>query len=609
MGRVARESVEEVRRANDIVDVVNAYVPLQKRGSQFWVNCPFHDEKTPSFTVSPTRQTFKCFGCSEYGNVIDFVMKYEKLDFREALEKLADRGGVTLQFEGGRGPSREERSVRARALDMMDWAQRGFVSNLARNEEAQKYLEARGLGGEVATRWGLGYAPDEYHRQSDAALKKFDEETILATGLCKKNERGWYDFFRGRITFPIRDPRGRIVGFGARLLDPEAKAQKYVNSAEGLLFHKSKLLYGVDTLAQSQRLKETRRVLLMEGYTDVIAAHEAGFDNAVAPLGTALTREQVSLAHRYGDGVTLVLDGDAAGLNAAERGVNVVLEMGADAKVVVLPEGKDPFDMLRNDGSEAFGKALEGARDAFDFKLDQIRARHDLSRPVEAEKALRELADMIGRAESASLRELYARRASTALNVREAAVIRAVEAEHLKHSELAARSAQSAQAWEDEPDRSNAGKVTEAPGGARAAHERDVLRALFEHPRVVGSAEGVLAPECFSVAGLRELYREMLNAWDEHGELVPGALLSNLQHEARVELERVLEHLRIPGNLGADAGELDVEAREEEERKLIRELHRLANSARENGTAQNLEELRQKRGVKTATDHKTRPNH
>lgn len=573
--------------------MINAYVPLQKRGSQFWVNCPFHDEKTPSFTVSPTRQTYKCFGCGLFGNVIDFVIAYEKLEFREAVEKLADRGGVTLTFEGGRGPSREERSVRARALDMMDWAQRGFTANLERNDEAKAYLEARGLGGEVAERWGLGYAPDEFHRQSDAARKQFDEETILATGLCKKNERGWYDFFRGRITFPIRDPRGRIVGYGARLLDPEAKAQKYVNSAEGLLFHKSKLLYGVEKLAQSQRLKQTGRVLLMEGYTDVIAAHEAGFDNAVAPLGTALTREQVALANRYGNGVTLVLDGDEAGQHAAERGVNVVLEMGADAKIAVLPKGTDPFDMLRNDGAEAFGAVIESARDAFDFKLDMIRARYDLNRPVEGEKALRELADMIGRAESPSLRELYARRASTALNVREGAVMRAVEAEHVKHAELAARNAQPDANWDEEPVRQQS---AESSGGARVAHERNLLRALFERPKVIGSAAGVLPAEALSMQGLRELYREMLNAWDERGEVVPGALLSHLQNDARLELERVLEHIRIPADLGA---EVDPAEAAEEERRLISELQKLAESAARKEKTQDLSELRQKKGRKS----------
>jgi DNA primase len=580
LGLVTRECIDEVRRANDIVDVIRSYVSLTKRGSQFWVNCPFHDEKTPSFTVSPTRQTYKCFGCSVFGNVIDFVMAYEKLEFLEALEKLADRGGVQLTYEAGRAPSVEDRGLRAKALEMMDWAQRGFVANLAKHDAARKYLDDRGLGGEVAENWGIGYAPDEYTLQSNAARKKFDAQTMEATGLCKRNERGWYDFFRGRITFPIRDARGRIVGFGARLLDPEAKAQKYVNSAEGLLFHKSKLLYGVDRLAQSARLKATGRVLLMEGYTDVIAAHEAGFDNAVAPLGTSLTREQVALAQRYADGVTLVLDGDAAGIAAAERGVGVVLEMGVDARVAVLPEGKDPFDMLRTDGADAFAKVLESARDAFEFKLDAVKARHNVERPVEAERALREMAEMIGRAESASLRELYARRAAAALNVREGALLQAVESEHTRATKTG------------EPTAPQTAKA-EAPGGPRAAYERELLRRLFEQPSAFGSAAGVLAPEAFSLPGLQELYREMLNAWDEHREVIPGDLLSHLKDDARQELERVLEHIRIPADLSEP---LDPEAQAREEKKLVTELKKLGS---ETGRAQDLAELRQRKGRKS----------
>jgi DNA primase len=376
------------------------------------------------------------------------------------------------------------------------------------------------------------------------------------------------------VTFPIRDARGRIVGFGARLLDPDAKAQKYVNSAEGLLFHKSKLLYAVDRLAQSQKLKETGRVLLMEGYTDVIAAHEAGFDNAVAPLGTAVTGDQLRLAQRYGEGVTLVLDGDDAGQAAAERGVNVVLEMGVDAKVAIIKGAKDPFDLIRAQGPAALQAVLDQARDAFDFKLDVLRARYNLDRPVEAEKALREIAEMIGRSESESLRELYARRAAAAMKVREAAVLSAVAAERQKHAKAEAKEAPNA-------------APQQAQGGARAAYEREVLRRLFEHPKVLGAAAEALEAEAFSLKPLGELYREMLNAWDEHGELVPGALVSHLTNEARQELERVLEHIRIPAH----------QADTEEESRLLAELQKLAGG---NQQAQDLAALRQKKARKGA---------
>ncbi|MBX3458650.1 MAG: DNA primase [Planctomycetes bacterium] len=577
MGRIARDSIEEVRRSNDIVEVIAGYLPLQKRGGAFWACCPFHDEKTPSFNAHPVRQTYKCFGCGEFGSVIDFVMKHEKLDFIETIEKLAARANITLRYESG-GPTQAERSLRARALDMMLWAQRGFVANLERHQPARQYLESRGLGGEVAARWGIGYAPDEFTRQSDAALKRFDVQTIEATGLCKRGDRGWYDFFRGRVTFPIRDAQARIVGFGARLLDPEAKAQKYLNSAEGLLFHKSKLLYGIDLLAQSQMLKKTGRVLIMEGYTDVIAAHEAGFDNAVAPLGTALTLEQLGLLRRYGAGVTLVLDGDDAGLAAAERGVNVCLEAGVDARVAVVRGAKDPFDLIRNGGPAALQAVLDASRDAFEFKLDGVRARHDFTRPVEAEAALKELAETVGRAESDSLRELYGRKAANALGLREGAVLQAIGEARQRYTRQSQKAEKS-----DKPPQA-------APTDARQAYEREVLRQLFECPRALSMAAEIVYPGAFSTAGLQALYREMLNAWDEHRELVPGALLAELSAEGRAELERVLEQLALPENQSSNP---------EREAALLKELKNLAEHAQTQAKgAHSLEELRQKRGKK-----------
>ena len=580
LGRIARDSIEEVRRTNDIVEVIAGYLPLQKRGGSFWACCPFHDEKTPSFTVHHVRQTYKCFGCGEFGSVIDFVMKHEKLDFVETIEKLADRANVSLRFDGG-GPTQADRSLRAKALDMMLWAQRGFVASLERHEPARQYLELRGLGGDVAERWGIGFAPDEYHRQSDAALKKFDAETVEATGLCKRNERGWYDFFRGRVTFPIRDAQSRIVGFGARLLDPDAKAQKYVNSAEGLLFHKSKLLYGIDRLAQSQMLKHTERVLIMEGYTDVIAAHEAGFDNAVAPLGTALTLEQLALVRRYGAGVTLVLDGDEAGLTAAERGVNVCLEAGIDAKVAVVEGAKDPFDLLRSQGPAGLQAILDKSRDAFEFKLDAVRTRHNFARPVEAEEALKELAETIGRIESTRLREDYCKKLHGVLNgVRETAVLHAVGEVRARYSRVSTKA--------DTKPQINAVNV------GRQAYEREVLRMLFEHPNALSRAGEIVYPDAFSTPGLQALYREMLNAWEEHGELIPGALLAQLPADARPELERVLEHVSLPENQSANPS-----TDTEQEARLVKELQTLAEHTEiQIGGGQSLAELRQRKGRK-----------
>ncbi|MCF6228091.1 MAG: DNA primase [Planctomycetes bacterium] len=544
MGRITRDSIEEVRQANDIVDVIQAYLPLKKRGANFWAPCPFHDEKTPSFAVSSPRQTYKCFGCGEFGTAIDFIMKYERLDFPEAIEKLADRGGVSLRYEQG-GPTQQERSTRSTALAVLEWAQKGFKANLEKNEPALKYLADRNLDGSVAMKWGIGYAPDEWELQYNAARKLFDNESITASGLCRQGDRGnWYDFFRGRITFPIRDAQARIVGFGARSLDPDTKTQKYVNSAEGPLFSKSKVLYAMEHLHQSEFLKKTGRALIMEGYTDVIAAHEAGFDSAVAPLGTSLTPEQLGILRRYCKGVTLVLDGDSAGIKAAERGVNLVLAAGVDAMVATLPAGADPYDLIRNEGPEAFQAVLDSAKDVFDFKLTLLRKRFDLSRPVEAEKALKELAETISQAESESLRTLYARKAAASLQVSEHSVIRAIS--RVKNY-----------------GRREQVVTTQAVlmDSAALSHQRTIIRRLIETPSVLGSAADQVLPTDFDTEALGEIYREVLNCWDDYGKIEPAAVLTGLSQQARIEFDAIVD--KVDWSAKAD---------EVEELSLLREV-------------------------------------
>jgi DNA primase len=282
------------------------------------------------------------------------------------------------------------------------------------------------------------------------------------------------------------------------------------------------------------------------------------------------------MLRRYGAGVTLVLDGDEAGLNAAERGVNVALEAGVDARVAVVEGAKDPFDLIRTGGPEALQAILDKARDAFDFKLDLVRARNDLKRPVEAEQALRELAETVARSESDSLRELYARKVAVALGLREAAVLAAVGGAHAKHTDQAARTTEH--------------PAPAAPRDSRAMYEREVLRRLFEHPVALSAAGETVFPEMFSTPGLQALYREMVNAWDEHGELVPGALLAHLPPEAKPELEAVLEHVQVPENQSANS---------DEQALLLKELQKFAQHAQLQGSGvQSLEALRQKKGRK-----------
>ncbi|HRJ77110.1 MAG TPA: DNA primase [Planctomycetota bacterium] len=588
MGLISRESIEEVRRANDVVAVIGQYLKLEKRGKDFWACCPFHTEKTASFSVSPGREMFYCFGCKAHGSVIDFVMKFEKLSFPEAVEKLALRAGVNLSYESG-GPSRHERSLRDKAFEVMNLAQKYFLHELKRAPAAQKYLHDRGLDGDVAERWGIGYAPDEWSKLTDLLRDRVrDDEAILASGVSRVNDSGrWYDFYRGRVTFPIRDSQGRIVGFGARLLDPNAKAQKYINSPEGPLFSKSKLLYALDRLAASRRLKQDGRALIMEGYTDVIAAHEAGFDNAVAPLGTALTAEQVQLLRRYGSGVTLVLDGDAAGISGAERGLNIVLEAGADATVAVIPGGMDPFDLLRAQGAEAFERVIKSQRDAFDFKLEMVRSRYNLARPAEVTGALEELAAVLARVEDERLRSRYVSYAATALKLRESQVTLAVN-EALAELRRRDERAQSRTAT-DAPPRSKTAAA--GPGGARLIYERRLMARLMDLPQTLPAAGELLEPGVLANEGLRELFVALLNSFDEHGSVVPGALYAHLGEAGRMELEETLKLTQAQG-----AGKPGV-PQEAERESLLEELRRLAVGHGESGGRTSLEALRKRKSA------------
>ncbi len=582
MGLISRESIEEVRRANDIVAVISQYLSLEKRGKDFWACCPFHQEKSASFSVSLSREMYYCFGCKEHGSVIDFVMKFEKLAFPEAVEKLAARAGVTLSYESG-GPTVKDRSVRELAFEVLGLAQKYFLHELKRSPPANEYLRQRGLDGDVAARWGIGFAPDEWSKLTDLLRDRVrNDEGILASGVSRRNDQGrWYDFYRGRVTFPIHDSQGRIVGFGARLLDPNAKSQKYINSPEGPLFSKSKLLYGIERLASSKRLKESGRALIMEGYTDVIAAHEAGFDNAVAPLGTALTGDQVQLLRRYCEGITLVLDGDAAGIAGAERGLNVVLEAGADATVAVIPGDMDPFDLLRAEGPEGFERVLQSQRDAFDFKLGMVRTRFNLERPAEVTGAVKELADLLARIEDERLRSRYVSYAATALKLRESQVLLSVQ-EAL--AELGRRETRAS----ERNERPAPGPRSEQnTGGARLIYERRLLMRLLELPESLSSAGEAVEAGAFSSQGMRDLYVVLLNAWDEHGSVVPGALYAHLSEAGKGELDEVLKLLDVPKNAGEPADKKEALA------ALAEELRRFAQGPARTGDRGSLEALRQ----------------
>ncbi|MFM1919867.1 MAG: hypothetical protein RLZZ303_1501 [Candidatus Hydrogenedentota bacterium] len=368
MARYAREIVREVIAANDIVDVIGAYLALKPDGSRrFKALSPFKNERTPSFKVSQDRQTYHCFSTDQGGDVISFLMAVEGLTFNEALQKLADRAGIRLPAASAADDAAE--GIRRQLLAFNEFAQAQFKRNLAepmRGAAARKYVESRGLRPETISRFGLGFAPDGMSNLLDAAKAKGHADTLLeATGLFKRSERGGlYDFFRNRLIIPIRDVSGNVVAFGGRDLSGDSPA-KYINSPETRLYKKSRVLYGLHEARDA--IRKAGQAVLVEGYFDLMRCFDAGIENVVASCGTALTEEQAALIRRYAPEVVVMYDGDAAGVRAALKGTKVLVAAGLSVRAATLPGGQDPDDYIREQGPEPFRAVLREAPDFVDF--------------------------------------------------------------------------------------------------------------------------------------------------------------------------------------------------------------------------------------------------
>jgi DNA primase len=398
------ELVEEVRSKNNIVDVISGYVRLQKKGSNHWGLCPFHNEKSPSFAVSEPKQMYHCFGCGESGNVYTFLMKYENYSFPEAVKALADRAGVALP-EVDTAEMRKKANKRARLLEVNKEAAKFFYYQLRipRGETGKKYLEKRELSEETMHRFGLGYAGKngaelvQYLRS-----KGYEDELIKEAGLANFSERnGLVSQFWNRVMFPIQDINNRVIGFGGRVMgDGEPK---YLNSPETPVFDKRRNLYGLNFA----RTAKSGNLIICEGYMDVIAMHQAGFTQAVASLGTAFTAEQAALMHRYTENVLLAYDSDGAGVKAALRGIGILREAGLTGKVINMKPYKDPDEFIKNLGKEAFQERIDNAENSFFFEIRILEEQYDLNDPEQKTKFHREIAGRLCRFAEDVERENY----------------------------------------------------------------------------------------------------------------------------------------------------------------------------------------------------------
>ncbi|HIY55708.1 MAG TPA: DNA primase [Candidatus Dorea merdavium] len=523
------ELIEEVRSKNDIVDVISSYVKLQKKGSSYFGLCPFHNEKSPSFSVSRQKQMYYCFGCGAGGNVFTFLMEYENYSFLEALKYLADRAGVELPRQELSKEARERADTKAILLEINKAAARYFYIQLKerQGERALAYLKGRQLGDDTIRAFGLGYA-NKYSDDLYRYLKGqgYQDDMIAKAGLITVDEKhGAHDKFWNRVMFPIMDANSRVIGFGGRVMG-DGKP-KYLNSPETMIFDKSRNLYGLNRARSSRK----SYFLLCEGYMDVISLHQAGFTNAVASLGTALTQGHASLIKRYVKEVYLTYDSDEAGTKAALRAIPILREAGISAKVIRMEPYKDPDEFIKNLGKEAFEDRIREARNGFLFGVEVLERDYDLASPEGKTDFLKEVARRLGEFEEDIERNNYIEAVAGRYHVgyeelRKLVVRTAVRnglAQPVKRPEKPAK------------EKKEDGILTS---------QKILLTWMIEDRQVFHQISSYIIPEDFT----GEIYRkvaELLYQQYEEGEANPARILDHFTEEEEHREAASLFHTRI----------------------------------------------------------------
>jgi DNA primase len=491
-GRIPRDFIDDLLARTDVVDIVDSRVKLKKAGKNYQACCPFHDEKTPSFTVSQDKQFYHCFGCGAHGNAISFLMEYDRLEFVEAVEELAKIHGLEVPREAGGKPAPTDAQKQQRESDyqLMEQVTRFFQHQLKRHSggaAAVEYLKQRGLSGEIVKQWEIGYAPNDW----DAVLSTFGRDQasirqLIDLKLVTENDAGKrYDFFRDRIMFPIRDKRGRVVGFGGRVMGDGGP--KYLNSPETRLFHKGYELYGFHQTRQANR--QLDNVIIVEGYMDVVALSQFGLSNATAALGTATTPEHLSMLMRNTSTIVCCYDGDRAGREAAWRAVEnalPILKDGAQIRFLFLPDGEDPDTMVRQEGTEAFKQRLETAMPLSQFFFDHMLKTHQVG-TAEGKAALKAQASPMisqipGENQKALLLEELSRHTG--------------EYDRFKLNQDMQQAAQQAQ----KPDSQNRYQQQKT----KVTPLRSLIQLLLEHPRLAADVPEV-QPEILIDSGINGL--------------------------------------------------------------------------------------------------------
>jgi DNA primase len=577
--------VDEVRARADIVEIIGEHVALKRSGKDYKARCPFHEERTPSFYVVPSKGFYKCFGCNESGDVFTFLMKRLGLSFVDAVKYVAERTGVEIREvtrQGGEDPHRHLHEANAFARDFFSEG----LWDRGRGRGARRYLKSRGIGKETAERFGLGYAPDGWRTLREAAaVHGIDDSVLLEVGLLIQREEGKepYDRFRNRIIFPIESASGRVLAFGGRILGPSEKGvPKYLNSPETPVYHKGEVLYGLSWAKNAIRREEG--ALLVEGYMDAVSLVAGGIENTVAPLGTSMTEDQARLLSRYCTRVFLLFDSDAAGLRATFRAGDVLLSAGLHPAVVTLPPGEDPDDIVQKEGADAIRDYLNQAVDVLDRKLQILEEKDYFSSIERTRGAVDRLLPTLRSAKDPALRDIYVAKVAERTGVRretlEAELQKGATSETPRARPRATRQAR------------------QPPGPIHLGPERKLLLLLIQYRDYIGLAAERLGPEDFMDPALQAVFKALVGDPElSHSPPDLDPVASQRLQDLLADPERISEASRVFEETVGQLKESPLARRAEELRDVLR---RETDPDRQEELLREIQELdRQRRELKT----------
>lgn len=522
---ISQAFIEELISRCPIEEIVQPYVPLVKKGANFFGRCPFHNEKTPSFSVSAQKQIFHCFGCGEGGNAIGFIMKIEHLDFIEAVKFLAKKANMTVPEDGYENV--EGVKLRQRILEMNKLAARFFYDCMKGEggEKAREYIKNRGIKSQTAVRFGLGFAPDAWDSLVGFLEKDgYSKYEMVQAGLAVDQKARIYDKFRNRLMFPIIDLRGNVIAFGGRVLDDSMP--KYLNSPETPVFSKSRHLYALNIVKN----KGAGRIILAEGYMDVIALHEAGFDFAVASLGTSLTSQQAKLLSRYAQEVIICYDSDTAGQTAAMRAIDILKEANLAVKVLNIKGAKDPDEYIKKFGTDSFEAMLSGSENHILYKLNSAKQKYDLSRSDEKVKFLQEAAEIFSAVDSPVEREVYIARLAEETEISH----KTIESEVRRRKSKRTKAAAEKKLKQETAPRSliiKRSKAANAQNPKTLLAEEGLCSIAINYPDKLQKILEKITPEEFSNDATRELFQAAVLAASEGRQIGAGDFGTSIKRE------------------------------------------------------------------------------